>query len=152
MSEARASLLAALQQSRGEGDGDAIIMALAEVLLGMEAHVITTLRDVDLRLARIERDLDTITQQGARTMSAIDDLKAELQGFSDESDSILTGIQALEAAQASGSQTAVDAAIADIKASADAAKVHVDAAFAALPAVAPAPVPTPPAPTPPTGA
>lgn len=102
-------------------------------------------REVVKRLARIERTLDNITAMEIHNMSAIDDLKAELQGVADEADGITAGIAALEAGQNSGSQAAVDAAVADIKTAADNMKAHVDAAAAALTAV-PTPPVTPPSP------
>lgn len=98
-------------------------------------------------LRRIEDRLDLIYHTEKRIMGATEDAVAKLQAITDESDTILAGVQAIEAAQGTGDQAAIDAAVnaavATISAAADNTKAHVDAVAAAVTAGLP---PAPPAP------
>lgn len=108
--------------------------------------------EVQRTLRRIEDRLDLIFHMEKNLMSGTDDVVAKLQAATDESDTILAGVQSIEAAQATGSQPAIDAAVAaavaTISAAADNTKAHLDAVLAAVTAGLPPAPPAAPAPAP----
>jgi hypothetical protein len=107
-------------------------------------RVIEETRHTELQrtLRRIEHRLDLIFHTEKRIMGAVEDAVSKLNGISDEADAIKAGVQSIEAAQSTGDQATIDAAVnaavATINAAADNTKAHVDAALAAVQAGLPA--------------